>query len=199
MQRIVIPGEKLEDKPLRIEGAIVDNGKTYSTVMGSYDQDKKALIPLEGLWYPMPGDTVVGRIAEDKFTVYIVDLSAPYRGLIFSKDSNEEFVAGDLVEATVKELDKTQTAILGRPRKLTGGKLVYVKPSKIPRILGRGNNMIKQLTMKTHTDVTVGMNGIIWLRGGRLDLVSEALNMIQEEAHTSGLTNRVMSLLELGA
>ena len=43
MQRIVIPGEKLEDKPLRIEGAIVDNGKTYSTVMGSYDQDKKAL------------------------------------------------------------------------------------------------------------------------------------------------------------
>ncbi len=198
MQRIVIPGEKLEDKSLRIEGTIIENGKTYSTLMSSYDDEKKILIPLEGLWYPISGDTIIGRIQEDKFNVYIVDLQAPYRGLIFSKDSNEEFVAGDIIEATVKEMDKTKTVILGRPRRLTGGKLLYVKPSKIPRILGRGNNMIKQLTAKTGTRVTVGMNGIIWIKDGKVDLTTEAINMIQEEAHTNGLTNRVMSLLEMG-
>lgn len=198
MQRIVVPGEKLEDTPLRINEAFIDNGKTYSTIMSMYDDERKVLTPLEGLWYPREGDAVIGVVQEDKFNVLIIDLDSPYRGLIFSKDVNEELVAGDIIEASVRELDKTKTVILGRPRKLAGGKILYVKPSKVARILGKGNSMIRQLGTETQTQVIVGMNGLIWLRGGKIDLCTEAIIMIQQEAHTSGLTNRVKNLLDMG-
>ncbi len=199
MQRIVVPGEKLEPKPLRIDEAFIDNGSTYSTIMSIYDDEKKVLVPLEGLWYPREGETVVGVVQEDKFNVLIVDLDSPYRGLIFAKDVSGDLAAGDIIEATVKELDKTKTVILGRPRKLAGGKILYVKPTRIARLLGKANSMIRQITTATQTSVTVGMNGLVWLHGGRMDLCTEAIIMIQQEAHTSGLTDRVAALLQLGA
>jgi exosome complex component RRP4 len=198
MQKIVVPGEELADKPLRIDNTIVDNGKTYSTLMALYDDEKKTLTPLEGLWYPRGGDSVIGIIEEDKFNVYTVALDAPYRGLIFSKDVEGDLVAGDIIEATVKELDKTKTAMLARPRRLSGGKILYLKPSKIPRILGKGNTMIRQLSTETQSNIKVGMNGLIWLNGGNMDLATEAILTIQDEAHTSGLTERIKNMLEAG-
>ncbi len=198
MQRIVVPGEELADKPLRIDNTIIDGGRTYSTLMALYDDEKKILTPLEGLWYPRGGDNVIGIIEEDKFNVYTVALDAPYRGLIFSKDVEGDLIAGDIIEATVKELDKTKTAMLARPRRLSGGKILYLKPSKIPRVLGRGNTMIRQLSMETQSNIKVGMNGLIWLNGGNMDLATRAILTIQDEAHTNGLTERVKSMLEAG-
>jgi exosome complex component RRP4 len=196
MSRIVVPGDELADKPIRIEHSIVEGGKTYATIMGMYDDEKKMLTPLEGLWYPRSGDTVIGVIEEDKFNVYTVDMDAPYRGLIFSKDVEENLVTGDIIEASVKELDKTNTVMLTRPRRLKGGKILYVKPAKVPRILGRGNTMIKQLSMDTKSNIIVGMNGLVWLNGGDMDLATDAILTIQREAHTSGLTDRIKTMLE---
>jgi exosome complex component RRP4 len=195
MMRIVVPGDETADKPLRIEHSIVDNNRTYATILGMFDDDKKMLTPLEGLWYPRSGDTVIGVIEEDKFNVYTVDMDAPYRGLIFAKDIDENLVAGDIIEANVKELDKTNTVMLTRPRRLKGGKILYVKPSKIPRVLGRGNTMIKQVTTDTKSNIIVGMNGVVWLNGGDMDLATEAILTIQDEAHTSGLTDRIKEML----
>ncbi len=198
MQRIVVPGEKLEDKPLRIDEAFTEDGKTYSTIMSVYDEERKVLTPLEGMWYPRMGDQVVGVVAEDKLSVYFIDLNSPYKGLIFAKDCNDDLMAGDIIEASVKELDKTKTAILTRPRKLFGGKILYVNPAKIPRILGKGNTMIRQLTQLTQSSITVGLNGLVWIKGGKVDLATEAIVTIQQEAHTAGLTNRIKALLETG-
>ena len=58
--------------------------------------------------------------------------------------------------------------------------------------------MIKQLSADTQTYVVVGMNGLVWMKGGKIDLCTEAIVMIQQEAHTSGLTDRVKNLLEMG-
>ncbi|MCL4552700.1 MAG: hypothetical protein M1305_04000 [Candidatus Marsarchaeota archaeon] len=196
MQKIVVPGEKLEDKPLRIDEAFTEDGKTYSTIMGMYDDVRKVLTPLEGLWYPRPGDDTVGVVQEDKFNVYIIDLNSPYRGLIFAKDCNEDLMAGDIIEAEVKELDKTKTVILARPRKLIGGKILYVRPSKIPRLLGKSNTMLRQITQLTQTSATVGLNGLVWLKGGRIDAATEAVATVQNEAHTAGLTDRIRAMLE---
>ncbi len=164
--------------------------------MGMFDDEKKMLTPLESLWYPRGGDSVVGVIEEDKFNVYTVDMEAPYRGLIFAKDVDENLVAGDIIEASVKEIDKTNTVMLTRPRRLTGGKILYIKPSKIPRVLGRSNTMIRQLSLETKSNIVVGMNGIVWLNGGNIDLATEAILTIQREAHTNGLTDRIKTMLE---
>ncbi|MDE1860262.1 MAG: hypothetical protein KGH72_00925 [Candidatus Micrarchaeota archaeon] len=196
MQRIVVPGEKISDGQLRLENTITENNATYSTVVAIYDEEKKTLLPLEGLWYPRYGDTVVGVIEEDKLNTYVVNLNAPYKGLLLTKFTEIEITTGDVVEATVKELDKTQTAMLMRPRKLSGGKLLSVKPSKVPRIIGSGNTMLKELTEGTGCSIMVGNNGIIWLKGKNVDLATKAILKIEEEAHTSGLTERIKEMLK---
>ncbi len=196
MQRIVVPGERLHDKPIRIDNTITDNNGTYSTILGSFDEETKSLIPLEGLWQPRNGDTIVGIVDEDRGTTVTINLSAPYRGLAISKFIEDEIRAGDIVVATIKELEKGGTAILMRPKPLVGGKLIKVKPSKIPRIIGKANTMVKQITDSTGTSFVIGLNGIIWLKGGNIDLATAAIIKIEQEAHTSGLTERIKAMLD---
>ena len=196
MQRIVVPGERLHDKPLRIENTISDDKGTYSCILGSFDEETKMLIPLEGLWQPKNGDTIVGMVEEDRGTTVTVNLSAPYRGLIISKFIEEDIRAGDTIVSTVKELEKGGTVILIRPKPLVGGKLIAIKPSKVPRVIGKGNTMVTQITNSTGTSVIIGLNGIIWLKGGNIDLATEVILKIEEEAHTSGLTDRIKQMLE---
>lgn len=196
MQRIVVPGEKLDDKPLRIENTITDSKGTYSTILGSFDEETKALIPLEGLWQPKNSDQVIGIVEEDRGTTLTVNLNAPYKGLVISKFLETDLRAGDIVIASIKELEKGGTAVLMRPKPLEGGKLISVKPSKIPRIIGKANTMVKQITDGTGTSIIIGLNGLIWLKGGDIDLATAVILKIEEEAHTSGLTERIKSMLD---
>jgi exosome complex component RRP4 len=195
MQRIVVPGEKLTSTPVRIENTISDKNGTYTCIMGYFDEDRKSLIPLEGLWQPRSGDNVIGVIEEDKGTMYLINLKAPYKGLALAKFVDAELSAGDVVSATVKQLEKGGTVMLLKPTRLNGGKIMAVSPSRIPRIIGKGNSMLKQITEGTGTTIVIGLNGIIWLRGGKIDLATTAILKIVEEAHTTGLTERIKVLL----
>ncbi len=198
MQRIVVPGEKLISTPVRIENTISDKNGTYACVLGYFDDERKSLIPLEGLWQPRSGDNVIGVVEEDKGTMYLINLKAPYRGLALSKFMEVELSPGDMVTATVKQLEKGGTVMLLRPTPLNGGKIMAVSPSRIPRIIGKGNSMLKQITDSTKTTIVIGLNGIIWLKGGKIDLATAAILKIVDEAHTSGLTERVKELLTTG-
>ena len=196
MKRLVTPGEVLADRPLRIDNSLVEEGKTISTIMGMYDDQTNSLIPLEGLWYPRPGEKVIGVIEEAKLNTCNVTLNAPYKGIIILKFSEANMVNNDIIEATVKELDKTGTIVLSRPRVLYGGKIMAVKPSKVPRILGKENTMITQISQSTKASISVGMNGLVWVKGGDADLATRAINQIVEEAHVSGLTDRIAAMLK---
>ena len=134
-------------------------------------------------------------IEEDKGTMYLINLKAPYRGLALAKFIDVELAVGDVVTATVKQLEKGGTVMLLKPTRLNGGKIMAVSPSRIPRIIGKGNSMLKQITEGTGTTIVIGLNGIIWLRGGKIDLATMAILKIVEEAHTTGLTERIKVLL----
>lgn len=196
MKRIVIPGEMLAEKPLRLDSTIIEDGKTHSTVIGLFDDETNTFIPMEGLWYPRPGERIVGIIEEAKLNTYSVNLNAPYKGIIVAKFTETNMVNGDIIEATVKELDKTGTIVIVRPRVLYGGKVLVIKPSKIPRVLGKADTMIKQLSEGTKASISVGMNGLVWIKGGNSDLACEAVLRIQDEAHVSGLTERIGAMLK---
>ncbi len=196
MKKLVTPGEVLSDKPLRIDNSLVEEGKTISTIMGMYDDQTSSLIPIEGLWYPRPGEKVIGVIEEARLNTCNVALNAPYKGIIILKFSEVNMVNNDIIEATVKELDKTGTIVLSRPKVLYGGKIMAVKPSKVPRILGKENTMITQVSQSTKASISVGMNGLVWVKGGDVDLATKAINQIVEEAHVSGLTDRIAAMLK---
>ncbi len=195
MKKLVIPGEILSDKPLRIDHTIVEDGKTCSTIIGLYDDQKNVLIPVEGLWYPQPGEKVVGIVEEAKLNTDAIALNAPYKGLIISKFTEGNLVNGDIVEATVKDIDKTGTIILIRPRVLNGGKVLAIRPSKVPRVLGKNDTMVKQIMDGTKSSISVGMNGLVWIKGGNSDLATDAIMKIQEESHVSGLTERIAKMV----
>ena len=64
MRKVVVPGEMVEDKPLHLLDTIIEDNKTYATVISVYDDEKKTLVPLEGLWYPDRDEMVIGVIEE---------------------------------------------------------------------------------------------------------------------------------------
>lgn len=197
MKRIVVPGELVDEKPVHLLDAFIEENKTYATVISVYDDEKKTLIPLEGLWYPKKDEAVIGVIEEAKLNTYTVQLNAPYKGLIISKYTEGKISNGDMIEAFVKELDKTGTVVLSRPRVLNGGKLLRIRPAKVHRLLGRSNTMLRQISDGTGTMVKIGMNGVVWIRGGDVDLAEEAIMRVQNEAHVSGLTDRISKMMNM--
>ena len=55
-------------------------------------------------------------------------------------------------------------------------------------------NMIKE---KTRCDIVVGQNGVVWVKGDpeMENIARKIILMIEREAHTSGLTDRVKNTL----
>ena len=159
--------------------------------------DGNNVIPLEGSWVPRRDDVVVGSVESVRNNVYSVNLSHFGRGLIIGgKYERYSFELGDVIEAKVKDVEDRSTVILAYPRPLQGGITVSVKPSKIPRVIGKENTMINQISELTETRIVAGKNGMVWIKGRHVSLAMMAVSIIEEEAHTSGLTNRIKALLE---
>jgi exosome complex component RRP4 len=197
MRRIVLPGEQISEKPIRVENAFTLGGKSYSKILGLYENQDREVVPLEGVWEPHIGDTVVGIVSESRNKVYGVDLSYFKRSiLVTSKFDRYEFVYGDIIEAAIKDIEGNKTIILSEPKLLKGGMLLKIKPVKVPRVIGKQNTMVKQIIEATQSEIIVGVNGIIWISGGNDTLAIEAILRIENEAHVPGLTERIKLMLE---
>ena len=159
--------------------------------------DGSSSIPLEGSWSPRRDDLVVGSIEGVRNNVYTVNLSHFGRGLIIGgKYERYSFEPNDVIEAKVKDIEDRSTVILAYPRPLQGGITISVKPSKIPRVIGKENTMVNQISELTETRIVAGKNGLVWIKGRHVSLAMMAISIIESEAHTSGLTNRIKALLE---
>lgn len=193
--RIVMPGELLSDKPERISYAFVDKGKTYSTVVGLFSEGK--LVPLEGPYEPLPDDLIVGLITEVKFSGYSVDINTAYPAFLSSREIRERYNMGDMIFARIALIDEVRSTELSDAKKLPAGRLVKVSSVKIPRIIGKKNSMIDILQAATGCQINAGRNGYVWISGaGNATLVEQAIRMIEAQAHTHGLTDRVAAFLK---
>ena len=196
-RQLVIPGEMIASEPVRLDNTYVENGKTFAKVLGFYESEKRQVIPLEGIWQPRIGDIVVGIVVNARNAVYEIDLSHFTRSiLIGSKFDRQAYKPGDVIEAEVKDIEDRKTLILWRPRVLFGGTILEVRPTKVPRIIGKANTMIEQISKLTKCNISVGNNGIIWLKGADVPLATEAIRKIEDEAHLPGLTEKIKQMLE---
>jgi exosome complex component RRP4 len=197
MKDIVVPGDLVEETPVKMRHTYIENGKTYSLTLGIYDKESSSLVPLEGVWNPRIDDTIVGIVTGVRNSVYEVDLGYYGRSIIIGgKFDRFSFRIGDVVEAKIKNIEEKRTIILNYPKLLTGGTVINVKPSKVPRIIGKGNTMIKEIEDATKSQTVVGTNGRIWIRGGQISLAAAAIHRIESEAHVSGLTERIKKMME---
>jgi len=176
--------------------AYVDGGKTYSSILGLFDESGGRLVPLEGCYLPNLDDYIVGVVKEVKFSGYNLDINSPYIGFLSNKETRDEFELGDVILAKVKEVDEVKNIDLTDARKLAAGELVEVPPVKIPRIIGKKSSMIQMLTEATKSEIMVGRNGRIWIRNGNSALAAAAVLKISKEAHMPGLTDRMSAFLK---
>jgi exosome complex component RRP4 len=82
---------------------------------------------------------------------------------------------------------------------IRGGFLLEIAVPKIPRLIGKAGSMIKLLNTLTSCKIFVAQNGVVWIKGRKVDeerILIKAIEKIENEAHTIGLTDRVKEFVE---
>ena len=138
----------------------------------------------------------MGTVASAKGSVCIVDLSSFVRGLIVLRKYETAPEKGSIISAVIRDVENRRTAILEGSSELHGGILMKVKPSKVPRLIGKSNTMINQIADLTAVRIVVGMNGLVWISGENSARAVAAIERVCEEAHVPGLTMRIKEMLE---
>ncbi len=98
----------------------------------------------------------------------------------------------------VDEVKKVKLGLKGRGLgKFRGGILIHITPTKVPRLIGKKGSMINMIKDQTKCEVVVGQNGVVWVKGKpeMERIVQKVIKTIEEEAHTSGLTDRIKNML----
>ena len=84
--------------------------------------------------------------------------------------------------------------------KIPYGEFIKISPTRVPRLIGKRGSMIQTIEQATQTRVIIGQNGIVVVTGRDIEglsLAVKAIKMVEEESHTTNLTQRVKSLLNV--
>ena len=213
-REIVVPGDLLAISSKRAgPGTYSQGGKIFASQLGikSVRPDSISVVPLAGRYVPVTGDLVVGKIVDVGASNWLVDINSPYPSPLHVNEvpwrvefgETRKFMqVGDIVLlkiVAVDELKKISVSMQDHGlRKLTGGMVIEVSPSKVPRVIGKNGSMIQMLKNETACRIYVGQNGRIWIDGELDNIVRavQAIKMIEDEAHNLGLTEKVKEFLE---
>ncbi len=213
-RQLVIPGEAVGGPGLKPgPGTFKSGGQILAAQVGirSERDGRVSVIPLNGRYLPQRDDAVVGEVVDMGPSHWLVDINAPYPAPLHATESpwRVEFgdtarymKVGDAILAfvlSVDEIKRIQLTMRDRDaRKLNGGMLVEVSPTKVPRVIGKQGSMISMVKDLTGTRIYVGQNGRIWIDGPEDAAATAvlAIRFIEERAQAFGLTEAVRDLLE---
>jgi len=191
--------------------------KIYASRLGLVELGGKKVdvVALNTFYIPVTGDLVIGKITEVNLHGWTVDINSPYPAILRTpealnrpfraqQDELSEFLnVGDMILAKVISFDRTRDPNLTIHEqdlgKIRFGQIVKVSPAKIPRIIGRKGSMISMLKNETGCKIIVGQNGLVYVSSRNREderIAIMAIKKIEEEAHTSGLTDRVTELIK---
>jgi len=215
---VVLPSQVLGDAKSNKagRGTFIENGKIYSERLGILSKRSEYLnvVPLKGRYDPIAGDFAIGIVLEAMSSSWLVDINAPYPALLHVNevpwkvefgDTDKYLNSGDAVMSKVLEVDeskKLQITLNDRNLyKIRGGHIIDVEPSKVPRVIGKKGSMISILKKYTRCRIFVGQNGRVWIDGSDegIEKVLQVIRMIEDEALTFGLTNRIEEFLKKDA
>ncbi len=223
-RQVVVPGDivAVGDVVIETPGYLqkLDNGRVMVTVTGLIDIEESEntarlrVIPLKGRYIPKEGDVVIGIVTDVGLTAWFLDIRAPFPGVLNASDYlgrpfnpasenlRKYLDVGDVVIAKIAQFDRTRDPILTVQEKDLGkvveGSLIEIEPSRVPRVIGKKRSMINMLTEETECSIVVGNNGRILLRCPNPEIEAIAvlaIKKIEEEAHTTGLTERVREFI----
>jgi len=216
-RQLVTPGDLIaEGDYVTGESTFKEGDKIYATRIGLVDTDGRSVsvVALKGGFIPSAGDLVIGKVIDMSLSGWVVDINAPYAAILHASDAIERpfnpqrdvltaiYDIGDMILAKVAAYDRTRNPILTTHGpglgKITRGRIIEIVAAKIPRLIGKRGSMINMLKRETGCHLTIGQNGLILISGKSPedeDLAVLAIRKIEEEAHTSGLTDRICSMV----
>lgn len=216
-RQLVIPGELIaKGDYIAGENAYKEGENIFALKIGLVEISGKkiSIIPLKGCYIPRVGDIVIGRVLEVGITGWLIDISSPYLALLpvsevsaprlpFAKrDLTKIYDINDLIAAKVISFDRTKDPLLSTKDpglgKITSGKVIKFSPAKIPRLIGKKGSMISMLKKETKSQIIIGQNGVIVVsnKSQKNEAITiSAIYMIEKEAHTQGLTDRVKEFI----
>lgn len=217
-RQIVTPGDLLAEGNYELGNNVYqENGKVYASRVGLVNYENKLVyvVGLRAFYFPIVGDIVIGKVVEVSIGGWTVDIRAPYRAILRASDVLDRsyrpqrdnlpsiFAVGDLILAKVVDFDRTRDPLLTIREpgfgKITRGQIVEITPTKTPRVIGRKGSMIGMLKHETGCQINVGQNGLILVSGKTPEnerLALMAIHKIDQEAHISGLTDRVTEMIK---
>jgi exosome complex component RRP4 len=216
-KQIAVPGELLAKGMdcFPSFGTYRDGENIHASRLGLIGIDGKVIkiIPLTGVYIPKKGDVIIGRVIDLTLNGWRLDISSPYSAMLMLKDGTRDFVArntdlnkyysiGDYLMVSVINVSSQKLIDLSMKgpglRKLVGGRIINVNCNKVPRVIGKQGSMVSMVKNATNCKILVGQNGLIWIEGSPKDevIAVEAIKMIEQKSHVSGLTDMVKAFLE---
>ncbi len=214
LRPIVIPGEAVGGPGLKPgPGTYSEGGHLFAAQLGIRDErdGRVSVIPLSGRYIPERGDAVIGEVVDLGPSHWLVDIHSPYPAPLHATESPWRVEFGDTARylkvgdvimchvLSVDEVKRVQLTMQDREaRRLNGGMVMEVSPSKVPRVIGKEGSMVSLIKDLTRCRIYVGQNGRIWLDGDDRDtaLAAMAIRFVEERAQAFGLTEAVRELIE---
>ncbi len=214
-RELIIPGEVVSEESGKLPGenTFKEGEKILSNRYGIVESSGKLVkvIPVSGVFVPRRGNVVIAQVVDISFNGWISDIDTAHSSFLpvaevpkyLDKTQLTEFLdIGEFYTAKIKSV-KTKGVDLtldGRGLgKLEGGMIMKINPHKVPRVIGKEGSMIKIIKDETNCRITVGQNGIIWIKGEEVEdeiLTKKALLFITEKSLESGLTDKVQKFLK---
>ncbi len=166
-----------------------------------------------GPYLPKAGDKIIGKVQDITFSGWRVDTNTAYSAMLNVKDATTRFIKkeedlskilaiGEYVVVKITNVTSQNLIDLTMKEpglyKVAGGRIISINSQKVPRVIGKQGSMVTQIKDKTGCNITVGQNGLIWLKGtsdGEL-LAEEAIKLIEAKSHEKGLTEKVEKFLD---
>ncbi len=212
VRQIVIPGEVIGEGKKAGYGTYEDNGKIISKFVGILQESENfvSVVPLSGVYMPKINDRIIGVITDIEKVGWIVDINAPWQGFLSLSEALDEFVdvrrvslnrfydVGDVIYAEVVDTRRGDVQLSMKSpisRKLKGGLIMKITPTKVPRLIGKEGSMVNLIKEKTKTMIRVGQNGVVWIDGENIDKAVKSIKLIEEKSHIFGLTDEISRML----
>src|SRR5206468_3335909 len=143
----------------------------------------------------------------------LVDINSPYPAPLHATESPWRVEFGDTARylkvgdvimchvLSVDEIKRVQLTMQEREaRRLNGGMVIEISPTKVPRVIGKQGSMVSLIMDLTGCRIYVGQNGRIWLDGDDRSaaVAAMAIRLIEERAQAVGLTETVRERIEWG-
>ncbi len=209
-RKIVVPGETIirGEEFLPGDGTRREENEIVAGRFGLAEISDRLVrvIPLSGTYTPRRGNVLIGQIAGMNFRGWMVDFGAHNNGFLnvaeyprfVAKGELKEYLDfGDVVCAKVMGADESSVDLSVKMRgfgRLDGGQLITVNANKVPRVIGKEGSMVNLIKNSADCDITVGQNGVIWVRSDNIENELSAKKIIEficENSYITGLTEKV--------